>query len=229
MQRTGWQGQNRYQPYERREARSAPQSEQAQPWRQFARGRGRNRGRGRSTNPCFSRPEVLKIRNDSYLTSPTVVVKKIKQLDLEQTKFSQGKQVEVQTNCKVSQVISPVRTCLNSKPWARIHERSFTTPVPSPQTEQEMEIHSRSKSVEPVPQHWYFQDGNSGNNPNITSKRGVCHIVGLQRRVFPHSHPSQLLQVHEVLSEQANLSVYCPSFWKGCSMHRSGVQESTST
>ena len=41
------------------------------------------------------------------------------------------------------------------------------------------------------------------------------HITGLQRRVFPHSHPSQVSQVHEVLSEQANLSVHCPSFWFG--------------
>ena len=32
MQHTGWHGQNRYQLYERREARGAPQSEQAQPW-----------------------------------------------------------------------------------------------------------------------------------------------------------------------------------------------------
>ena len=44
------------------------------------------------------------------------------------------------------------------------------------------------------------------------SKVGVGHIVGLQRLIFPHSHPSQVSQVHEVLSEQANLSVDCPSF-----------------
>ena len=33
-----------------------------------------------------------------------------------------------------------------------------------------METHSRSNSVKLVPQHQYFQDGNSGNNPNITPK-----------------------------------------------------------
>ena len=54
MQRTGWRSQNRFQPYDRREARSSAQSEPNQPWRQFARGRGRSTGRGRSSNPRFS-------------------------------------------------------------------------------------------------------------------------------------------------------------------------------
>ena len=101
-------------------------------------------------------------------------------------------------------------------------------PVSSPQTKQQMETHSRCKSIKPVPQHQYFQDGNSGNILNITPKRGVGHIAGLQRRILPHSHPSQVSQVHEVLSEQANLSVHCPSFRFGHSSIRvyKGGQES---
>ena len=75
-----------------------------------------------------------------------------------------------------------------------------------------METNHRSKSIKPVPQHWYFQDGNSGNHPNITPERGVGHIAGFQRHIFPHPNPSQVSQVHEVLSEQADLPVYCPSF-----------------
>ena len=42
---------------------------------------------------------------------------------------------------------------------------------------------------------------------------GVGHIAGLHRRILPHPHPSQVLQVHEVLSEKANIPVHCPSFW----------------
>ena len=58
-------------------------------------------------------------------------------------------------------------------------------PVPSPQTKQQMETDPRSKSVKPVPQERYFQDGNSGNNPNITPKRGVgLHFSGEYMRFF---------------------------------------------
>ena len=53
---TGWRGQHRYKPYERRESRGPSQTDQTQPWRQFARGWGRNRGRGHASNPRFSRP-----------------------------------------------------------------------------------------------------------------------------------------------------------------------------
>ena len=62
IQHTGWRGQKRYQPYECREARGAPQSEKVQPWQQFSRGRGRNRGRGRTTNLRISRSRGFKIQ-----------------------------------------------------------------------------------------------------------------------------------------------------------------------
>ena len=67
MQHTGWQGQNRYQPYECRED-----------------GEGAEEGVVPLTLVSLG-PEGSKIKNDSYLISPTLVVKKVNQLDLEQT------------------------------------------------------------------------------------------------------------------------------------------------
>ena len=43
-QRTGWRAQHKYQPYERCEHKGNIQTDQHQPWRQFATGQGRSRG-----------------------------------------------------------------------------------------------------------------------------------------------------------------------------------------
>ena len=67
-----------------------------------------------------------------------------------------------------------------------------------------MKTNSRSKSIKPVP-HIF-------SHP---PKRGVGHIAGFQRCIFSHPQPSQVSQVHEVLSKQADLSVYYPSFQFG--------------
>ena len=101
LQLTGWRGQNRYQPYERCEARGAPQTEHVQLWRQFARGQGRNRGRG--SLDC----EVLKIRNGQSNVSSQENQSVGLRTDC---KFSQEKPVEVQTNCKVSHVTGQNRS-----------------------------------------------------------------------------------------------------------------------
>ena len=65
-----------------------------------------------------------------------------------------------------------------------------------------METYPGLQLTEPVftPQH--FQDGNSRNHQSVTAKRRVGNLTGLQRRVLPHSHKSQIKKISEVFSQQ---------------------------
>ena len=43
-----------------------------------------------------------------------------------------------------------------------------------------------------------FQDGNTRNNSAVPSKRGMGDFTGFQRRIFPHSHQSEIMKVPQV-------------------------------
>ena len=91
-------------------------------------------------------------------------------------------------------------------------------PFPCPQTKQKMEANLGSESVELIPQYQYIQDGNPGNNPVILADRGMGHIAGLQRRVFPHSNKSNVTKIYEVFPVQSDLPIHSSSL---CSCHSS--------
>ena len=46
-------------------------------------------------------------------------------------------------------------------------------------------------------------------------KRVVGNVTGFQRHILPHSHQSQIKKISEVVSKQADLPIYCLSFWFG--------------
>ena len=64
-QHTSWKSSQRYKPYDCKDRKLVPSSDQstqqqAQPWRQFCRNRPRGRGRGRGSNPRFSKGQSFK-------------------------------------------------------------------------------------------------------------------------------------------------------------------------
>ena len=83
-----------------------------------------------------------------------------------------------------------------------------------------METNPGSESVELIPQYQYLQDGNPGNNSVILKDRGMGHIAGLQRCVFPHSNKSKVTKISEVFPVQSNFPVYSSSFWSSHSSPR---------
>ena len=95
-----------------------------------------------------------------------------------------------------------------------------------PKTGKQVEAYySRSESVKLVPQNRHFQNGNTGNDPDLTAKRGIGDIAGFQRRLLSHPHSPQVEEVHEVLFEQMNVPVHCPPFRAGHSsfgVHQGG-------
>ena len=100
----------------------------------------------------------------------------------------------------------------------------------SPQTGKQVEAYFRSESVEQVPPNRHIQDGNSGNHPDLSAKRGVGNIAGFQRCLLPHPHSPPVEEVHEVLSEQMSVPVHCPSLRVGHSssgIHQGGQGSET--
>ena len=81
------------------------------------------------------------------------------------------------------------------------------------------------EQTQSFPCHKYFQDGNSGDNPFVLSKRGVGHLAGFQRCVFSHSHSSEVQEVSKVPPEQRQLPIHLSSLWSGnnpVGIHQSG-------
>ena len=85
----------------------------------------------------------------------------------------------------------------------------------STQTGKQVEAYFRSESVEQIPQNRHIQDGNSGNHPDLSTKRGVGNLTGFQRRILSHPHSPPVEEVHEILPQQTSVPVHCPSLRVG--------------
>ena len=85
----------------------------------------------------------------------------------------------------------------------------------SPQTGKQVEANFRSESFEQVPQNRHIQDGNSGNHPDLSTKRGVGNLAGFQRCILSHPHSPPVKEVHEILPQQTSVPVHCPSLRVG--------------
>ena len=91
---------------------------------------------------------------------------------------------------------------------------------PCSQTKQKMAANLGPKSVEPIPQYQYVQDGNSGNNAVVLTARGMGNFAGLQRRIFPHSNQSKVMKISEVFPVQSDLPIHISALWSGHSFTR---------
>ena len=61
--------------------------------------------------------------------------------------------------------------------------------------------------------------------PVVASARGMGHFAGLQRRLLPHSHCSDIQEVSKISPEQGQLPLYFPSLWSSngpVGIHQSG-------
>ena len=85
----------------------------------------------------------------------------------------------------------------------------------STQTGKQVEAYFRSESVEQVPQNRHIQDGNSGNHPDLATKRGVGDLAGFQRHILSHPYSPPVEEVHEILPQQTSVPVHCPSLRVG--------------
>ena len=94
-----------------------------------------------------------------------------------------------------------------------------------PKAQQQVASNLRPKQTQSFPGHKYFQDGNPRDYPVLSPKRGMGHVVGFQRRIFPHSHSPEVQEVPKISPKQGQLSVHIPSLWFGngpVGIHQSG-------
>ena len=104
--------------------------------------------------------------------------------------------------------------------FSRILQPSFS----GSKTEQKMVANLGPKQTQSFPNHQHIQDGN-GDHQAVSSKRGMGHVIGFQRCVFPHSYSPEIQEVPKVLPEQGQFPVHIPSFWFGngsVGIHQSG-------
>ena len=83
-----------------------------------------------------------------------------------------------------------------------------------------METNLGSKSVKPLLEDQFIQDGNSGDDPVILTDRGMGNLAGLPQCVFPHPNQPKVKKVSEILPEQSNFPIHSSSLWFGHSSPR---------
>ena len=83
----------------------------------------------------------------------------------------------------------------------------------SPKTKQQMETYTGPELSQSIPQGRKIQNGNPGNNTNLTTSRGVGYVHRLQGRLLPHTHSQSVQEILEVSCPGPNLSVQSPTFW----------------
>ena len=71
-------------------------------------------------------------------------------------------------------------------------------PFSGTKTQQQMETYSGSQPSKPVFAIRHVQNGNTGNNQVVSPIGGMGNIAGFQRRLFSHSHQSEIPEVPQV-------------------------------
>ena len=81
----------------------------------------------------------------------------------------------------------------------------------SPKTKQQMESYTGPKLSQSIPQGRKIQNGNPGNNKNLTASRGMGYVHRFQGRLLPHTHSQSVQEILEVSCPGPNLSVQSPT------------------
>ena len=81
----------------------------------------------------------------------------------------------------------------------------------SPKTKQKMETYTGPKLSQSIPQGRKIQNGNPGNNKNLTTSRRVGYVHRFQGRLLPHTHSQSVQEILEVSCPEPNLPVQSPT------------------
>ena len=72
-----------------------------------------------------------------------------------------------------------------------------------PKTKQKMKTNTRSEQSQQIPQGRKIQNGDTRNDPDIPTDRGVGHIHRFQRRLLPHTNTKPIKKISEILMYRA--------------------------
>ena len=85
-------------------------------------------------------------------------------------------------------------------------------PLSGTKIQPQMEAYLGPQPSKSVLETRHLQNGNSGNNKDVSPKGGVGNVAGLQRRLFSHPHQSEVPEVSQVFSGKESLSIHGSSF-----------------
>ena len=89
----------------------------------------------------------------------------------------------------------------------------FQQTVHCPQTKSKMAANSRSQCPEQIFERQNIQNGDPGNNQNLTAARGVGDLAGFQRHLLPHPCAQPVQEIPPVPFPKSDLSIPGPSIW----------------
>ena len=113
------------------------------------------------------------------------------------------------------------RTGSNSKVTGFSQQAIFGT-----QTQQPVETYLGPEHLEHLPKHRFVQNGDTRDNKNLPTGRGVGHLHGFQGRILPHTNSKSVQEEHAFSHPGLVLPVQSYTLWPVHSTHgvRSGGQ-----
>ena len=83
----------------------------------------------------------------------------------------------------------------------------------SPKTKQQVETHSGSEQIEPLPQGGEIQNGDTGNHQDLPPDRGVGHLNRFQRHLLPHFYTRTIQEIPEVSCPGPDIPIQGSALW----------------
>ena len=84
-----------------------------------------------------------------------------------------------------------------------------------PKTKQLIETYTRSEQSQQIPQGRKIQIGNTRNDPDLPTDRGVDHVHRFQGRLLPHRNTKPIKKISEISCTGQNIPVHstCTTIW----------------
>ena len=76
-----------------------------------------------------------------------------------------------------------------------------------------METHSRSEQSQQIPIGRKIQNGDTRNDPDLPTDRGVGHVHRFQRRLLPYTHTKPIKEISEISCTGQNIPVQSTTIW----------------
>ena len=88
------------------------------------------------------------------------------------------------------------------------------------QTQQPVETHLGPEHLEHIPKHRVIQNGDTRDNKNLPTGRGVGYLHRFHRHILPHTNSQSVQEVHALSRPGSVLPVQSTTLWPVHSTHR---------
>ena len=99
-----------------------------------------------------------------------------------------------------------------------------------PKTKQQMETYTRSEQSQQIPQGRKIQNGDTRNDPDLPTDRGVGHIHRFRGHLLPHTKTKPIKKIPEISCTGQNIPIQSTTIWPvhhSCGVHCSDQRGQT--